>query len=73
MAQKNPSNLTRKEIIAAAYKNAVKNKWHVSEAAAWASKEHGHRINKGDIQYYAMKAKLPYIDELKNGIRLVVI
>lgn len=27
------------------------------------------KINKGDIQYYLMKANLPYLDEIVRGVR----
>lgn len=63
----------RKVVIETAYKKAVESGWHVGEAATWATKEHGSKINKADIQYYAMKASLPYLDEIKMGIRMKTI
>ena len=62
----------RKSVIKDAYDKAVENGWHVGEAGSWATKKHGVRITKGDIQYYAMKNKLPYLDELRMGIRTKV-
>lgn len=59
----------RKSVIKAAYDMAVQNNWHASEAASWATKEHGSKIAKADIQYHAMKSKLPYLDELVAGVR----
>ena len=70
---KKTPEFTRKGVIEAAYKEAIKNNWHANDAASWATKSYGSKINKADIQYYAMKSKLPYLDELKNGIRMVTI
>lgn len=63
----------RKSIIAKAYDMAIKRDWHVNEAASWATKEYGLKIAKGDIQYHAMKNGLPYLDELKMGMRMKVL
>ncbi len=76
MAKKTASNSTastRQEVIALAYNNAVIKGWHATEASSWATKEYGSKIAKGDVQYYAMKHKLPYLDELKNGIRMKIL
>lgn len=63
----------RKAVISSAYDMAIKNDWHVNEAAAWATKQYGMKIAKGDIQYHAMKNGLPYLDELKLGIRMKIL
>jgi Asp-tRNA(Asn)/Glu-tRNA(Gln) amidotransferase B subunit len=67
-----PEKKGRKEIIAEAYEKAVEGKWHAGQAATWATKEHGSDIKKADIQYYAMKAQKPYLDEIRMGIRMIV-
>lgn len=78
---KKPKNLTkrnklekspRKSVIAEAYDMAVKNDWHAGEAAIWATKKHGSKINKSDIQYFAMKSKMPYLEELVYGVRTII-
>jgi hypothetical protein len=61
----------RKAVVGEAYEMAVKNNWTVNEAAAWATKKHGSRINKAEVQYFALKAGKPYLDELIHGIRTV--
>lgn len=64
------TKISRQDVIKSAYNKAVENRWHVGEAATWATNEYGSKINKGDIHYFAMKASLPYLDEIKMGIRM---
>lgn len=50
------------------YRTAVKKKWTAGAAATWVEKESGFNINRGDIQYWAMKNDLPYLPETpKHG------
>ena len=67
-----PERRPRKEVIAEAYEKAVEGNWHAGQAAKWATETHGTDINKSDIQYYAMKAGKPYLDEVRMGIRMIV-
>ena len=59
-------------MIATAYAKAVEGGWHAGEAAVWATKAYGSKINKADIQYYAMRNNKPYLDEVRNGVRMIV-
>jgi hypothetical protein len=63
---------SRKSVIESAYNHAVKNDLHVNDAAIWASEQYGKRISKGEVQYWAMKAKKPYLDELRGGVRTII-
>lgn len=52
------------------YKTAVKKKWTAGAAATWVEKESGYNINRGDIQYWAMKNDMPYLPEIpKHGTK----
>jgi Asp-tRNA(Asn)/Glu-tRNA(Gln) amidotransferase B subunit len=62
----------RQAMISTAYEKAVKSGWNASEAAVWATKNYGSRINKADIQYHAMRSGKPYLEELRNGVRITI-
>ena len=55
----------RQKWIAECYQHAVKNNLSGAQAATWGCNESGFTIDRGDIQYYAMKNDLPYLPEQK--------
>lgn len=62
----------RQKVTGDSYNMAVKMNWTITDAASWATKEYGNKINKAEIQYWAMKNNLPYLDEMQNGVRVKI-
>lgn len=56
----------RKAVVRDAYNLALEKDMTATEAAGWASKKHGVRIGRSEIQFYATKFDLPYLREDKN-------
>lgn len=73
MKQKQKKKSDRQEMFEQAYNMAKENNLTVNDAAAWATKKYGSKISKSEIQYWAMKNNLPYLDEMQNGIRTIIL
>ena len=56
----------RKAVVRDAYNMGLDNDMTATEVASWASKKHGVRIGRSEIQFYATKFDLPYLREDKN-------
>lgn len=56
----------RKVVVREAYNLALDKNMTATEAARWATKKHGVRIGRSEIQFYATKFDLPYLQEDKN-------
>lgn len=62
----------RQAVFEAAYKKGKKENLTANEVASWATKKFGFKVPKADIQYWALKNKLPYLDELQHGVRVII-
>lgn len=68
--KKQPALSPRKEAVAKAAEEALRKGETAHYAVKVANALHPQgKINKGDIQYYLMKAGLPYLDEMIKGVR----
>lgn len=56
----------RKAIVRDAYNLALDTGMNAGDASIWASKKHGVRIGRAEIQFYATKFDLPYLTERKG-------
>lgn len=73
MKKKTKTKSDRQKVFEEAYKMAKSKNLTVQDACAWATKKYGSKINKAEIQYWAMKNNLPYLDEIQRGIRVIVL
>lgn len=53
----------RKAVVRDAYNLALDGGLTASQASTWATKKHGVRIGRSEIQFYATKFDLPYLKE----------
>lgn len=53
----------RKVVVRDAYNMSLENDLSATDAARWATKKHGHKISRAEIQFYATKFDLPYLRE----------
>lgn len=72
MKKTNKPKSNRQAAFEAAYKKGKKDNITANEAASWATKKFGFKIAKADVQHWAMKNNLPYLDELQHGVRVIV-
>ncbi len=63
--QSNPKE-GRKAIVRDAYNLALDTGMTAGQASTWATKKHGCRIGRSEIQFYATKFDLPYLKENEN-------
>ncbi len=59
----------RRAVVRDAYNLALDKNMTAGEASTWASKKHGSRIGRAEIQFYATKFDLPYLRE-KEGFEV---
>lgn len=56
----------RKKIVRDAYNMALGQDLTAAQASSWATKTHGSKIGRAEIQFYATKFDLPYLKEAEN-------
>jgi len=68
LGQKSPKKIILKKV----YDLAVKNNETCNWAASQATKLYGIKVAKNEVQYWAMKNNLPYLDELQMGVKIKI-
>lgn len=56
----------RRETVRDAYNMCLDKDMTAAEASSWATKKHGSKIGRAEIQFYATKFDLPYLREAET-------
>lgn len=56
----------RKMVVRNAYNMALEQDLTATEASKWATKQHGVKIGRAEIQFYATRFDLPYLREAET-------